>query len=350
MHKRRLGFVLAALAACLVAVQSGATTSHAASGPTWWKVDLHEHTAFSGDARADIGVDAAKAKLQNYNAVFLTDHDRGSGFQISGDNGNKISVPEKLNNNWTSKVLPSPLPSGSSGIQPTAVQSPVHSGTYSIHFAATSSTATTIRSMTYNPRGMGLRSGAITLDFWAYPVTTGATAGLDVSVSLGGDTTVGPTAFGYTTSDGITHLGKTTALVWQLGGARPGASGGTSDVFANALSFTPNAWNHYVIDVATGQVQWTPQGGSTTTSPSTGLNGLPASDAPADYDVLTYVKMEAAARNSGASADGYFDDFRMSVASPQCPSTEFVYRNSLLSGLNGQNSKGGPFTIFPARM
>ena len=64
MHKRRLGFVLAALAACLVAVQSGATTSHAAGGPTWWKVDLHEHSAFSGDARADIGVDAAKAKAQ----------------------------------------------------------------------------------------------------------------------------------------------------------------------------------------------------------------------------------------------------------------------------------------------
>ena len=110
MQKRRLGFVLAALAAGLVAVQSGATTSHAASGPTWWKVDLHEHSAFSGDARADIGVDAAKAKAQNYNAVFLTDHDRGSGFQIGGDNGNKISVPEQLNNNWTSKLLPRASP------------------------------------------------------------------------------------------------------------------------------------------------------------------------------------------------------------------------------------------------
>src|SRR4051812_6366813 len=179
MLKRRLGFVLAMLAAGLVAVQSGATSSQAAGGPTWWKVDLHEHSAFSGDARADIGVDAAKAKLQNYNAVFLTDHDRGSGFQISGDNGNKISVPEQLNNNWTSKLLPASLPGGSSGTPRTAVQSPVPSGTYAIHVSATASTPTTIRSMTYNPRGMGLRSGAITLDFWARPVSTDATAGLD---------------------------------------------------------------------------------------------------------------------------------------------------------------------------
>ena len=101
-----------------------------------------------------------------------------------------------------------------------------------------------------------------------------------------------------------------------MGGARAAASGGTADVFANALSFTPNTWNHYVINVTTGDVQWTPLGGSTTPLSTTGLNQLPALDAPADYDVLTYVKMEAAARNSGASADGYFDDFDMSVASP----------------------------------
>ncbi|MGN6799153.1 MAG: CBM96 family carbohydrate-binding protein [Gaiellaceae bacterium] len=345
---------MAALAAGLVAVQSGATTSHAAGGPTWWKVDLHEHSAFSGDARADIGVDAAKAKLQNYNAVFVTDHDRGSGFQIAGDNGNKISATEQLNTNWISKLLPSTLPSGSSGIQPSSVQSPspVHSGTYSLHVKATAATSTPVRSMTYNPRGMGLRSGAITLDFWAYPVTTGATSGLDVSVSLGGDTTTGPTPFGYTTSDGVTHTtmtgaGKTTTIAWELGGARAAVSNGTSDVFANALSFTSNTWNHYVINVTTGQVQWTPQGGSTTTTSSTGLNGLPAADKPADYDVLTYVKMEGAA--TSGSAEGYFDDFKMSVASPTCTSTEFVYRNTLLPGLSGTNSAGGQFVMFPAR-
>jgi Fibronectin type III domain len=355
--RRRLGFVVTALAAALVAVQSGATTSHAVSGPTWWKVDLHEHSAFSGDARADIGVDAAKAKLQNYNAVFLTDHDRGSGFQIGGDNGNKITATEQLNGNWISKLLPTNLPSGSSGILPTAVQSPspVHSGTYSIHVKATASTSTTVRSMSYNPRGMGLRSGAITLDFWAYPTATSGSAGLDVSVALGGDATTGPTPFGYTTADGTTHTtktgaGKTTVLAWELGGARAAVTNGPNDsnVFANALSFTPNTWNHYVINVTTGQVQWTPQGGSTTTTGSTGLNQLPASLSPADYDVLTYVKMEAAATSTG-TAEGYFDDFHMSVASPQCTSTEFVYRNSLLSALAGTNSAGGQFVMFPGR-
>ena len=166
---------------CLVAVQSGATTSHAASGPTWWKVDLHEHSAFSGDARADIGVDAAKAKLQNYNAVFLTDHDRGSGFQISGDNGNKISVPEKLNETGP-RSAPSPLPSGSSGIQPDRGAVSRALGDVLDPLRCDLLDSTTIRSMTYNPRGMGLRSGAITLDFWAYPVIDRVNAGLDVSV------------------------------------------------------------------------------------------------------------------------------------------------------------------------
>ena len=80
---------------------------------------------------------------------------------------------------------------------------------------------------------------------------------------------------------------------------------------------------------------------------TTGVNDLPPVDAPADYDVLTYVKMEAAATNG--TADGYFDDFQMNVASPQCTSTEFVYRNSLLSALNGTNSGGGQFVVFPAR-
>ena len=88
-------------------------------------------------------------------------------------------------------------------------------------------------------------------------------------------------------------------------------------------------------------------GGPTAGSSSTGLNELPASDAPADYDVLSYVKMEAAATNG--SAEGYFDDFAMTVASPQCTSAEFVYRNSPLSSLGGQNAAGSPFTIFPAR-
>src|SRR5690242_9962565 len=125
IRRRRAGLVVAALAAVLVAMQSGATTSHAAAGPTWWKVDLHEHSAFSGDARADIALDAALAKQQNYNAVFLTDHDRGSGFQVGGGNGNVLKFSDTLSTRFTSKTSPDPLPSGSSATLPELVSSPV---------------------------------------------------------------------------------------------------------------------------------------------------------------------------------------------------------------------------------
>ena len=119
MHKRRLGIRPGGVAAGLVAVQSGATTSHAASGPTWWKVDLTSIPRSAATPARTSGWTRRRRSLQNYNAVFLTDHDRGSGFQISGDNGNKISVPEKLNNNWTSK-LPSldPYPAAARASSP----------------------------------------------------------------------------------------------------------------------------------------------------------------------------------------------------------------------------------------
>jgi hypothetical protein len=82
---------------------------------------------------ADTGV-AAAARAAGYNAVFATDHDRGSSFQISSNNGNYVSYSETLTTRWKKQT------SGSlSGSSNSEVATPLHSGTKSLRVSATSS-------------------------------------------------------------------------------------------------------------------------------------------------------------------------------------------------------------------
>jgi hypothetical protein len=327
-----------------VLMLGGAGSASGASGPTWWKVDTHQHSAFSGDARADLGIDAANDKSQNYNAVFLTDHDRLSSFSIQGANGNYLDYRDALTGRWLAKTL------GSTSASTNAVvTSPVHSGSNSLHLAVTSGSTSNGRTLVYAKRGANLRSGAVTLDFWVYPVRIDSGSGADVSVSLGGDATAGTRAYGYTTADGTPHPGKSTVLVWQLGAARAASSTATTHVITSSLPYTLGSWNHYVINVTSGAVSWTPSGGATTSVSTNGLNSLSTADQPVDYAALGEVKMEASAVN--ASADAYFDDYVLNVATPHCPAADFVYRNSLIDSgrFNGQNASGQSFVLFPAR-
>ena len=342
--RRKLVIVVAAIAmfGCLFA---GAGTSGAAGGPTFWQVDLHQHSAFSGDARADIGLDAALDKQHGYNAAFITDHDRMASFQIQGANGNFVAYTDDdliPPSRWLAKTA------GTGATSPAAVSSPVHSGTRSLHLAATAATSSNARSFVYAKRGVGFRSGSITLEFWAYPTTVDAGSGLDVSVSLGGDSQSGVSTYGYTTADGVAHIDKSTVLVWQIGSARAASSNGTTDIFTNALPYTMNAWNHYTIDVSSGSIGWSDGTNSSSTS-STGVNALPTSDQPESYDVLGYATMQASATNG--TADGYFDDFSLRAGSPNCPAADFVYRNGLIDSgqFGGLNANGGSFVMFPAR-
>lgn len=328
-------FIVATMA--LFATSPAASAAAPPTVPTWWKVDTHEHSSFSGDARADPGVVAAKAKAQNYNAVFLTDHDRQASFQIQGANGNILTFSNTLSGRWTAKT------SGSlSSSSATAVSTPVHSGSGSLHVQAASSSSG--RSMLYGKRAPSLRAGVVTLDFWVLPQRIDAGSGVDVSVAIGGDANTGVSAYGYTNAGGTTTLAKSTTLVWQLGSARPSSQAGIVNVYSNTLSYTPAVWNHYVIDVKTGAIKWTPAGGSTSTSTGTGMNTLPQADQPADYVVLSQPTIEAVGHSG--TADAYFDDYVLKDSNPQCPAADFVYRNGLLdSGVYNTSA----FTMFPAR-
>src|SRR6476659_6959870 len=66
-----------------VPLQIGVPVASAAPSGTWYKTDTHVHSVFSGDAVADLGVLSQSAKARGYDALFLTDHQEGSGFQIS---------------------------------------------------------------------------------------------------------------------------------------------------------------------------------------------------------------------------------------------------------------------------
>ena len=189
-----------------------------------------------------------------------------------------------------------------------------------------------------------MRAGAVTLDFWVYPQQISGNAGVDVSVALGGDSTVA-TPIGYTNNAGTTTLGKSTVLVWQLGTARASAQSGSSRVYSNSLNYSPGAWNHYVIDVTSGSITWTPEGGTATSSIGTGLEiWIPPTGRRVDV-VLSYPKMEAAV-TGGGTADAYIDDYVLKDEAPNCPAADFVYRNNLL---NSGQFDGPNFKVFPSR-
>jgi hypothetical protein len=329
-----IGLIGLAPSAALTALPAQAAPAVA---PTWWKVDTHRHTAFSGDARTDIGLAAAQARSAGYNAVFFTDHDRAASFQVQGANGNYLSYSDTLSGRFTAKTRGSLTSQAAS-----TVSSPVHSGSASLHLKATSSTSG--QSFVYANRGPSLRVGTALIDFWVYPEQIATNSGVDVSVALGGDATVGSNATGYTTSNGVPTNGKSTILVWQLGNARPSSQSGLTQVYATSLSYTPQTWNHYVVNVRTGSVDWTPQSGSTTTSQGYGLNTISTANQPAPYVVLSDVKMEAA--STGGTADAYLDDVVLRNTDPRCPAEDFVYRNNLI---NSGQFNATDFTVFPAR-
>lgn len=346
-HRARL-WVCLAVCVSIVGVLG---TAASASGPSssWWMVDTHEHSAFSGDAKADIGVDAQVAQSLGYSAVFLTDHDRGTGFQINGANGNYQAFvdPKTLpDSTWTAK----PTTAAGGAAVPVLATSPARGGTgVSAHLSVSASKA--VGSMIYSDRGPTLNSGDVTLSFWLYPQTLTGSAGADVSVSLGGDATSGASAFGYTTADGITHAvpaRKSTVLVWQVGSTRIGAQNGTTDVYVSQLHApTMLTWNHYTVNVMTGALTWS-AGSSPVPGTSTWrLNNLPHSDAPlASEVVLSYEKLEAATTGTGGTADVYFDDYVAESAGARCPAQEFVDRNALI---NAGTFNTATFQMYPAR-
>src|SRR4051812_44836133 len=107
----------AAVAVVVMPVAAGAEPPPS----SWYKADLHVHSAVSGDALQDIGIMAQATKALGYNAIFLTDHTATSNHEIGGVIANHIVFDDDLQQ-WT------PLPKSGVGT-PELVTSPVSTGT-----------------------------------------------------------------------------------------------------------------------------------------------------------------------------------------------------------------------------
>src|SRR5215211_558508 len=290
--------------------------STAQAGGQWYKVDTHVHSSVSADAFVDLGIHSQAAIENGYDAIFLTDHNGGSSFQINNMTANHMIFDDSYTR-WDLGTYGS-----LSATTNALVTTPVKTGIQSLHLR--SSSAGVAETYIWTKRGPNLRSGDIILNVSIYPTRIDPGSGLYVSVSIGGDPTVISSPHGYTTAAGVVSPGKSTVLVWQLGSARAASADPNARVITYPLNYTLNTWNHYNLNV------------------SSALADIPAADLPLDYNGLTYLKMTAASSNGG-TAEGYFDTYSIVASSPVSPAQEYVYRTSVVDDFNT-----GTFKVFPS--
>jgi len=281
----------------------------------WYKVDTHVHSSVSADAYVDIGIHSQHAIENGYDAIFLSDHNGASSFQINNLTANHMAF-EDAYTRWDVGTY------GSSTTTNELVSTPVNTGTQSLHLQSSSSGSG--ETYIWTKRGPNLRSGDTILNVSIYPTRIDPGSGLYVSVSIGGDPTVIASPYGYTTAGGVVSPGKSTVLVWQLGSGRAPSSDPDARVLTYPLgSYTLNAWNTYTINV------------------SDALDDIPAADLPLDYNGLTFLKMTAA--SNGGTVEGYFDTYSIDASSPVPPADEYVYRTGIVDDFNTST-----FKVFPA--
>ena len=304
-HALRRGALLLAerlllLAACLLPVLL-LSTSHAQSNWQWHKTDTHVHSSFSADAYVDLGIISQAARANGYSALFVTDHNAASSFQINNLTANYIVFEDKLTR-WSEGTFGELAETVNS-----LVATPVNTGESALHLRSrsTSSGETYIQAS----RGPNMRSGDIILRVAIRPVQIDPGSGVYVSASFGGDRRVLKTPYGYTSRTGAVTLAKSTVMVWQLGTARTPSSDPMARVLTYDLGlYTLNTWNVYTINV------------------SQAFADIPAADLPLDYNGLLHLKIAAAASNG--TAEAYFDTYRVDASAPVSPAAEFAYRNS----------------------
>src|SRR5690349_12337507 len=92
--------IIALVAGVAALIPAGAPGVAAAAYSGWYKSDLHVHSVYSADARPDLGIVAKNAAAAGYNAVFITDHNLASTFEINHLTANHL-VMEDSYTRWT---------------------------------------------------------------------------------------------------------------------------------------------------------------------------------------------------------------------------------------------------------
>ena len=322
----RIPLLITATAVSVGLLLAGATErSLATPSWQWYKADFHVHSVVSADAFPDLGVISSSAKANGYNAIFLTDHNLGSNFPISGMTANHMFFEDSYRR-WTTATT-----GALSASTNQLVTSPVASGTSSLHLASTSSTAG--ETFVWTKRGPNFRTGTsdAILRFNVYPTQLDAGSGLYVSAAIGGDPTVRNPAnnpVGYTTTAGAISPGKSTVFVFYFGAPPPASFYGSAHVLAYNLDsgycdrpFQLSAWISCTIDVRSK------------------LADVAPADQPLAYNALSDLKMSAVGQNGTANA--YFDTYSIDATSSSAD--EFVERNAIIGTYDTPS-----FHIFPS--
>ncbi len=341
---RRSLAVAVALAVVVGALPGGKPRPVAAAAPTsqWYAADLHVHSAVSADARPDLPLLAQNARAAGLNAVFLTDHNQASDFEISARTANNafFDVPTHDDiNHWTK---------AGSGVS--QVSSPVHSGSASTRLASTGANEqylTTVRGPNFR-----VGTGAVTTTFSVYPTALGTGSTLYVSASIGGDVTVessAPGPPGYTPQQsGVPAPCKSVVFVWYFGSAPDASRYQPTSAVCNKASpiptaivklfpitaaqcdkaFTMNTWNTCTLDI------------------DAAMATLSAADMPLDYLGIEDLKVAAK-----GTVTAYVDDYstRKTVPAGSTVDTragaEFAARNALIPQFD---DPAGNFRVFPS--
>ncbi|MDW8007806.1 MAG: hypothetical protein RMJ05_13980 [Thermomicrobium sp.] len=271
------------------------------SPPTgrWFRIETHMHSVFSSDAVADVGVLTAAARELGYDAVFLTDHNEGSAFQIEGETANLRTLDEQ-DSGW--KVERSRTPEG------TIAQfehTTAFRGVRAFHVALPASGSLSL----WTRRGPLVAAGPITFTFAVLVRRLEPGTGLAAMVSLGGAPDLGETV-GYTTETGAVRRDHSVTLAWTIGEPLLPAATPRHRILAFSLPEPDReTWTVFTVDV------------------SEALRQLPSDERPHRFAALLYPRFRLTA--TGGVADLFLDAVRLEAKRPLTPAEEFVARTSL---------------------
>ncbi len=264
-------------------------------------VETHVHSVFSADAVADVGVLAVTARALGYDAVFLTDHNEGSAFQIQGDTANRRVLDED-DGGW--KLFQR----GDLRSSTTAMESETaYQGVRAFHLAL--STPSTGAVGLWARRGPLIAAGPVILSFAVLVRHLDPESGFAATVTLGGDSDVAQ-AIGYTTAGGEVLLDRHVTFAWTIGSPVLPTSQPAHRVIVFPLP-EPRAdeWTLYTVDVTEALAQ------------------LAADEQPHPFAAFLHPRFTLSAHDG--SADLFLDAVTLEARNPLAPAEEFVARTQL---------------------
>ena len=282
-----------------------ATFSVRASEPPaagrWFMVETHVHSVFSADATADIGILATRARALGYDAVFLTDHNEGSSFQIEGETANARTLDED-DEGWKLKQH-GDLAQATAQLENVAA----FQGNRAFHLTATSSDRGSLA--LWAPRGPLVAAGPVRFSFALLVRRLDPGTGLAATISLGGNPVI-RRPLGYTSASGAVLQGRSVLFAWTIGQpALPTPAPNQRVIVFPLPEPTLGEWTSYVLDIDAALAQ------------------LPPDEQPHPFAALLDPSFLVTTQRG--TIDLFLDAVTLRAERPLAPAEEFIARTAL---------------------